>query len=206
MCFHTKQSQDATKLENRFKAKVKEADKGSLTGIYNGFDHPKTPIITAQEPDLIQCVEWGLVPAWDNDKSKQNGKLNARIETIRELPSFKTILHRKCLILLDGFYEWQHLDKDGKPDPNGKYTQKYLITLENEEPFAFAGLWTEWIAPNGELLKTYTIITTKAQGLMVEIHNKKLRMPVILTQGNESPWLYDQTRADLDLRLKAIKV
>lgn len=200
MCFHTKQTKDAKKLENRFKANVKEQDKTLLTGVYNGFDHPKTPIITAQEPDIIQCVEWGLIPAWARDKSIQNSTLNARIETLRELPSFKTILHRKCLILLDGFFEWQWAD------PKGKSKQKYLISLENDEPFALAGLWTEWQAPSGELLKTYTIITTEAKELMREIHNSKLRMPVILTEGNERPWLYDQTRADLNLNLIATKV
>jgi putative SOS response-associated peptidase YedK len=198
MCFHTKQTKSAKTLENRFIAKLRQEDKPLLTGVYNGFDHPKTPIITAQEPDIIQCVEWGLIPWWAKDKGNQNSCLNARIETLREKPSFSGILHRKCLILLDGFFEWQWIDVKGKEK------QKYLITLSNEEPFALAGLWTEWKNPlNGELLKTYTIITTEAKGIMREIHNSKLRMPVILTQGNERPWLNDQRRADLCLDLKA---
>ena len=201
MCFHTQQTKDAKTLENRFKAKFRQEDMPLITGVYNGFDHPKTPIITAQEPDIIQCVEWGLVPWWSKDKAMQNSCLNARIETLREKPSFSGILHRKCLILLDGFFEWQWID------PKGKEKQKYLITLPNNEPFAFAGLWTEWKNPqSGDLLNTYTIITTEAKGIMREIHNSKLRMPVILTQGNERPWLNDQRRADLNLELEAVKL
>ena len=200
MCFHTKQSADAKKLAKRFKATVKEKDNELVTGVFNGFEHPKTPIITAQEPDLIQCYEWGLVPWWSKDKSIQNSTLNARIETIREKPSFSGILHRKCLVLVDGFFEWQWMDAKGKEK------QKYLITLENNEPFALAGLWTEWKTPNGELLKSYTIITTEAKGIMREIHNSKLRMPVILTEGNERTWLTDQTKADLNLGLVAVRV
>lgn len=201
MCFHTQQTKDAKTLENRFKAKFRQEDTPLITGVYNGFDHPKTPIITAQEPDIIQCVEWGLVPWWSKDKANQNSCLNARIETLREKPSFSGILHRKCLILLDGFFEWQWIDQKGKEK------QKYLITLPNLEPFALAGLWSEWKNPqSGELLKTYTIITTEAKGIMREIHNSKLRMPVILTQGNERPWLNDQRRADLNLDLVAGKV
>ena len=84
--------------------------------------------------------------------------------------------------------------------------QKYLITLENKEPFALAVLWTGWKSPSGELLKTYTINTTEAKGIIREIHNSKLRMPVILTEGNERPWLMGKTKGDLNLGLVAVRV
>jgi len=200
MCFSTQQSADAKKLIKRFNAAIKEKDSDLVTGLFNGFEHPKTPIITAQEPDIIQCYEWGLIPSWAKDSSIQNSTLNARIETIREKPSFSGILHQKCLVLVDGFYEWQWLDAKGKEK------QKYLITLENKVPFVLAGLWTEWKSPNGELLKTFTIITTEAKGIMREIHNSKLRMPVILTEGNERSWLMGQTKGDLNLGLVAERV
>jgi len=88
------------------------------------------------------------------------------------------------MIIADGFYEWQWLDKKGKEK------QKYLITLPGEELFSYAGLWSRWVnLETGEIVKSYTIITTEADQLMSEIHNSKKRMPVILTRENENEWM-----------------
>ena len=93
-------------------------------------------------------------------------------------------MKNRCLIIADGFYEWQWLDKKGKEK------QKYLITLPGEQLFAFAGLWSRWVnLETGEIVKSYTIITTEADQLMSEIHNSKKRMPVILTRENENEWM-----------------
>ncbi|MNL26653.1 putative SOS response-associated peptidase YedK [compost metagenome] len=200
MCFHSQQTADAQKLKNRFKAEIKEADKNNLTGIFNGFDHKRTPVILNAEPNLIQCVEWGLMPSWAKDRELQNSTLNAKIETLQEKPSFKGVLHQKCLVVVDGFFGWQWLDEKGKSK------QKYLITMPDNEPFAFAGLWSEWKGPLGEILRTYTIITTEAKGIMQEIHNSKLRMPVVLKPEIEHDWLMGKTNAKLFTELKAEKV
>lgn len=184
MCFHSKQSKSAQELKNRFKATF-ENEALFQPAIYNGFQFPQTPVITNKQPNTIQLFNWGLIPFWAKDDSIKKNTLNARIETIHEKPSFRNAVNNRCLILADGFYEWQWIDD------KGKQKQKYLITLSNDELFAFAGLWSEWTdKQTGEILNTYTILTTDANHLMAEIHNTKKRMPVIV--ANENDWLNGQ--------------
>jgi putative SOS response-associated peptidase YedK len=200
MCFHSKLSKKAQVLQNRFKAKFENVDI-LLPEIYNAFQYPKTPIITNREADKIQLFNWGLIPAWAKDDTIKKMTLNARIETIAEKPAFKGSIKNRCLILADGFYEWQWLD------PKGKNKQKYLITLPDDDAFAFAGLWSEWIDKStGELLKTYTILTTEANGLMSKIHNSKKRMPVIVSKENEKKWLEGDKINSFDIELLATAV
>ena len=183
MCFHSKQSKDAQTIAKRFKAKVFE-DISVQSDRFNGFTFPKTPVITNQFPDTIQLYTWGLMPSWSKDPKYRVNTLNARIETLAEKPTFKNYISNRCLIISDGFFEWKWLDE------KGKNKQQYLITLPNEEPFAFAGIYSQWTDKNtGELLDTYTILTTQANDLMSEIHNTKKRMPVILKPENEQLWL-----------------
>lgn len=183
MCFHSKQSKSAQELKHRFKANFKDENLFIPT-IYNGFQFPKTPIITNKQPEEIQLFNWGLIPFWAKDDTIKKNTLNAKIETIHEKPSFRNVLNNRCLVLADGFYEWQWLDDKGKKK------QKYEITLPDNEPFAFGGLWSEWLDKStGELVYTYTILTTEANELMSKIHNTKKRMPVIVSADNEKFWL-----------------
>lgn len=183
MCFHSRQSKSAQELEHRFNAKF--IDKALYkASVYNGFEFPRTPVICNQQPDIIQLFQWGLIPSWAKDNSIKKHTLNARIESIHEKPAFRNAANKRCLVLCDGFYEWKWLD------PKGKNKQKYLLTLPNDEAFAFAGLWSEWIdKSSGEIIHSYTILTTEATGLMSEIHNSKNRMPVILSKEYEKEWL-----------------
>ncbi|HRG58677.1 MAG TPA: SOS response-associated peptidase [Bacteroidia bacterium] len=184
MCFHSKQTKTATQVENRFKAKIEKPDLFNSKAIYNGFTYPHTPVITNKDSALIQEFHWGLIPNWSKDEAIRAYTLNARIETIKEKPSFKGSINNRCLIIADGFYEWQWLDKKGTKK------QKYLLSHKEEEPFAFAGLYTNWVDINtGEIRNTYTIVTTEANALMSEIHNNKKRMPIILTPEREKLWL-----------------
>jgi putative SOS response-associated peptidase YedK len=184
MCFFSRLTLTTAELKKRFKAELDSSEKYLPTEEYNGFLYPKTPVITNQNPDKIQMYNWGLMPSWAKDPDFRKNTLNARIESIHEKPSFKPYQKNRCLILVDGFYEWQWLDGLGKKK------QKYLITLENKEAFAFAGLWNEWTdVSTGEITGTYTIITRQANELMSVIHNSKQRMPFILTPENESIWL-----------------
>ncbi len=183
MCFHSKQSKDAQTIAKRFKAKVFD-DINVQSDRYNGFTFPKTPVITNKLPDTIQLYNWGLMPSFSKDKKFRVNTLNARIETLAEKPSFKNYITNRCLIISDGFFEWKWLDE------KGKNKQQYLITIPNEDPFAFAGIYNRWAdKATGEVLDTYSIITTEANELMAEIHNTKKRMPVILTPENEQQWL-----------------
>jgi len=183
MCFFSRLTKDAQTLENRFDARF-ETDEPFSSARFNGFVYPKTPVITNNDLKIIQLYNWGLIPFWSKEKDARQFTLNARIETITEKASFKTSVKNRCLILVDGFYEWKWLD------PKGKQKQQYLITLPNEEPFAFGGIYSEWTDKStGEILNTYSIVTTEANELMAEIHNNKKRMPVILTPETEKLWL-----------------
>jgi putative SOS response-associated peptidase YedK len=184
MCFHSKQTKSASQLENRFNAKIEKPELFRENAIYNGFTYPHTPIITNKNTELIQEYYWGLIPTWSKDDEIRAYTLNARIETIKEKPSFKGVINNRCLVIADGFYEWQWLDKKGTKK------QKYLLTQKANEPFAFAGLYSNWVDKStGEIRNTYTIVTTEANALMSEIHNNKKRMPIILTTEREKLWL-----------------
>lgn len=184
MCFHSQQSKSATELEKRFKAKIENPDTKKYQGIYNGFTYPETPVITANNPECIKYFHWGLIPEWSKDEEIRAYTLNARIESIKEKPSFKNVIQNRCLVISDGFYEWQWLDEKGKKK------QKYLITFNDHSLFCFAGIYSVWVNKNtGEIKNTYSIVTTEANKLMSEIHNTKKRMPVILTPERERQWL-----------------
>ncbi len=200
MCFHSKQSKSAQELQNRFRAKFENEALFTPT-VYNGFQFPKTPVITNKKTNTIQLFNWGLIPFWAKDDSIKKNTLNARIETIHEKPSFRNSVNNRCLILADGFYEWHWLDE------KGKQKQKYEMTLPNNELFAFAGLFSEWTDQStGEILSTYTILTTEANELMSKIHNTKKRMPVIISENNERNWLNGEELIMQNDRLTATEI
>lgn len=127
-------------------------------------------------------LRWGLVPYWADDPKVGWRMINARAETAAEKPAFREPLaRRRCLILADGFFEWQPLGATRK--------QPWWITLPEHEPFAFAGLWATW-RPKGqgdvEPLRTFTILTTQATASLREVHD---RMPVMLPRDAEAAWL-----------------
>ena len=79
--------------------------------------------------------------------------------------------------------------------------------MPDNEPFAFAGLWSEWVdKTTGEIIKTYTILTMEANDLMSEIHNTKKRMPIILSPDTEINWLQGDTETRINDRLIAMKI
>ena len=125
-------------------------------------------------------MRWGLIPSWAKDKSTGGRMINARAETVGEKPSFRNALRRRrCLILADGFYEWQKVGADRRP---------MRIVMRSGEPFAFAGLWETWRDPQGEVIPSCTITTTTANDTLRPIHD---RMPVILPRDLEDFWLDD---------------
>ena len=173
----------APAVEQRFNAFFTEPAPAN----YNAAPSQRLPIITNAAPGQIQLLSWGLVPSWSKDPTGHGPAagpkpINARAETLAEKPSFRQLLgRRRCLVLADSFYEWQ-------ATPAGKVPHRIL--LRDEQPFAFAGLWDEWLdRATGEMHPTFTIITTESNVLMASIHN---RMPVILpTRSAEQAWLDD---------------
>jgi putative SOS response-associated peptidase YedK len=125
-------------------------------------------------------MQWGLIPSWSTEAK---GIINARTETIDEKPSFsESFQRRRCLIPADGFYEWER---------HGKISQPYYFQMQDEEPFAFAGVWDQWRTGNRTIVSC-AIITTTANALLATIHH---RMPVILAPEFHDLWLDDQSRA-----------
>jgi len=144
------------------------------------------PVVTDLVTRNVEMFKWGLIPAWAKDPKIGYKMFNARAETLTEKPSFRVPLARKrCLILADGFYEWK-LEGDKK--------NPYLFTLKDRAPFTFAGLWDTWKDPEGRLVNSCTIITTRPNNLMVLYHD---RMPVILGPSLRWQWLEDQSTAAL---------
>ena len=183
MCFHSQQQKSPQEIAKRFNFDVDNVPE-NVTGVFNGFDFPKTPVISNDELKKVQLFDWGLIPSWSTDNDIRKFTLNAKIETLAQKPSFKDVMNNRCLVLSTGFFEWQWRDSKGKEK------RKYLIKPTQEEIFAFAGIWSEWTNPEtGEKQKTYSIITTEANELMSKIHNTKKRMPVILPKENEFDWL-----------------
>jgi putative SOS response-associated peptidase YedK len=193
MCFHSKQTKKAKEVENRFNAKIENIDLFETTEHYNAFDYPKTPIITNKNPEIIQHFNWGLIPSWSKDNNIRQYTINARIETIKEKPAFRNNINKRCLVIANGFYEWKWLDASGRKK------NKYLIALPNEELYAYGGIYSEWVDQNtGEIINSYSIVTTEANPLVAEIHKKK-RMPIILKPEDELNWLNNQEINDFSL-------
>jgi putative SOS response-associated peptidase YedK len=134
--------------------------------------HPKEPI------RQISLMKWGLVPHWARDVSIASSTINAKSETAATKPAFRDPLKfRRCLIPADGFYEWKR---------NGGSKQPYCFEINDGELFAFAGLWDGWKNPEGQWVKTCTILTTTPNAVTSAIHD---RMPVIVRPDSYDLWL-----------------
>lgn len=127
----------------------------------------------------LAMLHWGLVPRWARERAIGNRMINARSETIAEKPAYRDAFRRRrCLVLADGWYEWQAA-------PGGK--QPWFVRLRDPQPIAFAGLWERWKDPaGGELLESCTIVTTSASESIRKIHD---RMPVILPRESWDRWM-----------------
>ena len=142
--------------------------------------HPKVSAQSPGESEQRQflSLRWGLIPSWAKDPAIGARLINARSETVTEKPSFRAAFRqRRCLVLADGFYEWQRQERKKQP---------FYFRLQDGQPFAFAGLWERWKAPNGEAMESCTILTTEANELLRPIHD---RMPVILDPKDYELWL-----------------
>ncbi|HET6491063.1 MAG TPA: SOS response-associated peptidase [Syntrophales bacterium] len=141
----------------------------------------------------IEPLRWGLIPYWAKDPAIGNRLINARAETLTEKPSFRyAFAKRRCLVVADGFFEWR---------PAGKRKVPVYITLQSKKPFGIAGLYEIWKAPDGNGVRTCTIITTDANDLVRPLHD---RMPVILSADAEDRWL-DPAEASCEKLLSCLR-
>ena len=185
MCFHYSLTQQMSKIEDLLKVNWSGSD---WQPVYHadGFSFLKMPVITQENPDSIQLFNWGLIPHWvktkaDADKLKAQ-TLNARSETVFEKPSFRSaIKHQRCLVPADGFFEWMDFNKKKYP---------HYIFMNDKKIFCFAGIYSSWVnKETGELIQTFSILTTAANPMMEKIHNLKKRMPVIVPEKFYKTWL-----------------
>ncbi|WP_322793184.1 SOS response-associated peptidase [Bellilinea sp.] len=149
---------------------------------YNIAPTQPVAVITDAARPKLDYMRWGLVPSWAKDISIGQKLINARAETIREKPSFRSAFsRRRCLIPADGFFEWK------KPEGGKKLpAEPYYFRLRDGKPFAFAGLWEIWHSPEGDELKTCTILTTDANELVGTVHQ---RMPILFEVDEAWTWL-----------------
>jgi putative SOS response-associated peptidase YedK len=142
------------------------------------------PVITNKNRSEFSFFQWGFIPNWSLNDSVALNLINARAETIFTKAPFKeSIKSKRCLIPADGFFEWKK---------EGKAKVPYRITLNSDEAFSLAGIWDSWERPSdGEIINTFTIITTSANRLVNELHD---RMPVILPKPIEEHWLDDRLK------------
>jgi len=144
---------------------------------YNCAPSQNLAVISTEDTDSINFYRWGLIPYWAKDPSIGTRLINARAETIVEKSSFKQAFRaRRCLVLSDGFFEWK----------KSKEKIPYRICLQDFAPFAMAGIWDNWKNPEGIVIRSFSIITTRANSLVEGIHD---RMPVILKREDEKKWL-----------------
>jgi putative SOS response-associated peptidase YedK len=126
----------------------------------------------------LVLLHWGLIPSWAKERAIGSRMINARAETLAEKPAFRSAFRaRRCLIVADGFYEWQKL---------GTRKQPHFIGFKDGRPFAFAGLWERWRGEGSEHVESCTIVTTEANELLAPLHD---RMPVILDPDDFARWI-----------------
>jgi putative SOS response-associated peptidase YedK len=182
MCGRSSLTKTEKELEQRFNATFYSEDLERYNPIPN-FNVAPThymPVITNEDPSHISIHKWGLIPYWAKDSKIGVMMINARIETILEKPTYKsTLKSKRCLVPMDGFYEWKK---------NGKEKQPYRIQTKSQEIYSCAGLWETWKDENdsGNVIYSFTIITIPSNEFMSQIHD---RMPAILTQDQEQLWL-----------------
>ena len=147
---------------------------------YNIAPTQPVAVVPNYENPKLDFFLWGLIPSWSKDAKIASRLINARGETVAEKPSFRAAFkRRRCLILADGFYEWIKMPGETRKTP-------HYIQMESKDPFAFAGLWEIWHSPEGDEIRTCTIITTTPNEMVAKLHN---RMPVILDKDEYALWL-----------------
>jgi len=181
MCGRSSLTKSEKEIEERFQASFYSDDLVRYNTLPNFNITPTSfqPVITQENVHQLLWYRWGLIPQWAQDAKIGSSMINARVETLLEKNVFKPLLlNNRCIVPLDGFYEWKAIGK--------KIKVPYRITLNDENLFAVAGLCTQWVNPQGQLIHSLTIITQEPNELMSTIHD---RMPAILKPEDEVSWL-----------------
>jgi putative SOS response-associated peptidase YedK len=180
MCGRYELHSDITKVMEAFNVEMTDME---ITPRYNIAPTQTVPIVVNRgNGNRLELARWGLIPRWAKNPGIGSRMINARAETLQEKRAFKGLLRsNRCVAVADGFYEWK---KEG-----GRKVPMY-VRLKDRRPFGFAALCSTWKNPEDVEMMTFTIVTTAANDLLGEIHD---RMPAILSKMDEEKWLDPET-------------
>ena len=187
MCGRARLPDDVSEIKLDLKIDWDEID--DYRPSWNAAPTSKLPVvISLKGKRTLTLMRWELVPSWAKDIKIGYSTFNARADGVDTRPAFRTAWKagRRCLVIADGYYEWRQSDK-----------QPFAVALGNRGPMTFAGLWDTWRAPDGNTLKSFTIITTQANNLLVPLHD---RMPVLLAPDRWAKWLGETAATEADLK------
>ena len=183
-----------------------ENDVNSPMAFVNGFDHPKLFCLHKETSLVASRLTWGLIPSWVKDRNQaneiRNKTLNARGESIFEKLAFQTsIREKRCLIFVDGFYEYYHFKRKTFPH--------FIQHIDEAQPLIFGGIWEEWVDQDtAEIVRSTSIVTTEANPFMREIHNNPkandARMPLILAPADTDQWLNASSDSEVKELIKPL--
>ena len=145
-------------------------------------------VISTPRGRALEMMRWGLIPASAKDAKVGRATINVRAEGIDTQPALRSVwqARRRCLVIADAYYEWRRTDK-----------QPFAVALGNRGPMTFAGLWDSWRAPDGATIRSFAIVTTRANELLATIHD---RMPVVLAADHWPAWLGETDAPDDELK------
>ena len=176
MCGRAKLPDDVSEI--KLDLKIDWDESGEYRPRWNAAPTSQLPVVVLRDRRrTLTSMRWGLIPPWAKDIKIGYSTFNARAEGIESRPAFRDAWKagRRCLVIADGYYEWRKPDK-----------QPFAVALANRGPMTFAGLWDTWQAPDGSPLKSFAIITTRANDLLRPLHD---RMPVLLASDHWPAWL-----------------
>ena len=191
MCGRARLSSDVSEIKVAFRIPP-ERPSPNFPPSWNVAPTDPLPVVRYDEKAQqrsLDVMRWGLIPYWAKDIKIGFSTINARAEEVDTKPAFREAFQRRrCLVPLDNFYEW-------KKTETGK--QPYAIALADRRLMATAGLWETWRSPQGERIRSFTIVTTKPNELCAELHN---RMPAVLKPDMWPAWLGEQPATVRDLK------
>lgn len=210
---------------NGTKIKIKDYELNIHQPMASGFDHPLWPVLkpTDHDNDFVPVMmHWEFIPSYiksldallqfrKGGTNPKTGKkefprntLNAIGEEILKKPTYKeAALKQRCLVLVSGFYEWRHFTP-----PSGKDTAyPYFVSLKEHEYFFMAGIYNPWTdEQTGEMVDSFSILTTAANSLMEQVHNNKKRMPVVLPEMEAAEWIRNDISTERIAALAKFKI
>lgn len=201
MCYHV-----STAPKDEFNAYVQDMQVESYAHYHytNGFDHQHIPITSIAEPNKVYNGVWGLVREdvpGPQARDYADTSLNARNDRLF-VSKFAEYTNNRCLVWVNGFYEWMHIEYQvpgkGKRMRTVKDKIPHYIYMKGHRPFSMGGIYSEWVNPTtGEVQSMVAIITTDANELLADIHNTKKRMPFIVPEDKRSTWLGELDRQQI---------